>query len=352
MVYNDKQTEATVWEHMVKAIEFTKNHLGTHKIPLAGRADWNDTLNLDMGKGVAESVFTAMLDCYVLLKMIELCNHLDKKAEAQQFTRLFNEMKEAINNSSWDGEWYKRAYDDTGAPLGSKENEYGKIFINSQSWAVLGEVASKEQAQKCLESVEKYLNSKYGIVAVWPGYTQYDPSKGGITTYPPGTKENGGIFLHTNPWVMISHTMLGDGDQAFKYYKQILPGVRNDAAEKFEVEPYVYPQNILGKEHPQFGIGRNSWLSGTASWNMVASSQYILGIRAGYDCLIVDPCIPSDWNEFSAKRVFRGATYQIEVKNPSHVSKGVKKIMVDNQVMEKIPIFEANTSHSVMVIMG
>jgi len=203
-----------------------------------------------------------------------------------------------------------------------------------------------------LDSVEKYLNTKYGIVAMYPAYTEFDETKGGITTYPPGAKENGGIFLHTNPWVMIAEIMMGNGDKAYQYYKQIMPAARNNEAEHLEVEPYVYPQNILGKEHPQFGIGRNSWLTGTAAWNLVAASQYILGVRAGYDCLIVDPCIPASWENYKVKRVFRGATYLIEVQNPDKVNKGVKKITVDGKEVDKIPVFESGTTHTVQVIMG
>jgi cellobiose phosphorylase len=262
------------------------------------------------------------------------------------------QMKNAINESCWDGEWYKRAFDDESNPLGSKENTFGKIFINSQSWAVLGGVSDEKRSQQCLESVNKYLNTKYGIVTMYPSYVQHDPTKGGITTYPPGAKENGGIFCHTNPWVMIAEVMMGNGNRAFEYYKQLIPAVHNDEADRFEVEPYVYPQNILGKEHPQFGIGRNSWLSGTAAWNMVASCQYILGIRPGYDCLIIDPCIPSEWDGFRATRIFRGAEYRIEVKNDTHVCRGVKKITLNGKEVDRIPVQPAGSKSEILVEMG
>jgi cellobiose phosphorylase len=351
VVYNDKTTSQTVMQHLDMALDFTNNNRGPHNIALAGRADWNDTLNLDTGKGIAESVFTSMLYCRALKEMAEMFEYLGNKELVNRYTDMFEDMKNAINETCWDGEWYKRAFDDGSRPLGSKENKFGKIFINSQSWAVLSQVAERNRAEKCMESVEKYLNSKFGIITMYPAYTEYDDTKGGVTTFPPGTKENGGIFLHTNPWVMISEVMLGHGERAFKYYNQILPGKRNDDAELYEVEPYVYCQNILGKEHPQFGIGRNSWLSGTAAWNMVASSQYILGIRAHYDSLVVDPCIPSDWKGFKATRVFRGATYHIEVQNPNKVCSGVSKIVVDGAETDKIPVFEAGTEHNVVVVM-
>ncbi len=350
--YNDKKTEATVWEHLNKALEFTDSNKGPHKIALAGRADWNDTLNLDTGKGIAESVFTSMFFCRVASEMVELSGYTGRNADGTKYARMLEQMKNAINESCWDGEWYIRAFDDESMPIGSKENTYGKIFINSQSWAVLGGVADKTRSRRCLESVNKYLNSRYGIVAMYPAYTQHEDSKGGITTYYPGAKENGGIFCHTNPWVMIAEIMEGNGDLAFEYYSQILPARRNDDADHLEVEPYVYPQNILGKEHPQFGIARNSWLSGTAAWNMVASSQYILGIRPDYDCLTVDPCIPHKWDGFRAKRIFRGAVYHIEVKNPAHVNCGVKRILLNGSEVDKILLQQPGSNVHVVVELG
>ncbi len=352
VLYNDKKTSATVWEHLAKALEFTDCWKGPHNIALAGRADWNDTLNLDTGKGIAESVFTSMLFCRAAVEMMELSEYLGRKDDEVRFDGMYVQMKNAINETCWDGEWYKRAFDDESRPLGSKENTFGMIFINSQSWAVLGKVSDSERTVKCLDSVNKYLNTKYGIVSMYPAYTQHDHTKGGITTYPPGAKENGGIFLHTNPWVMIAEIMTGNGERAFEYYKQILPARRNNDADLLEVEPYVYPQNILGKEHPQFGIGRNSWLSGTAAWNMVASSQYILGIKPGYDCLLVAPCIPSSWDGFRAMRVFRGAEYSIEVKNPSHVCSGVKKITLNGCDVDRIPVLPEGSKAYVVVELG
>lgn len=350
--YNDKKTEATVWEHLDRALEFTDTNKGPHNIALAGRADWNDTLNLDTGKGIAESVFTSMLFCRAAMEMIELSRYLGRRDSEIKYIDMYEQMKNAINETCWDGEWYKRAFDDDSKPLGSKENTFGKIFINSQSWAVMSGVSDTERSRMCLDSVNKYLNTKYGIVAMYPAYTKHDHTKGGITTYPPGAKENGGIFCHTNPWVMIAEVMMGNGNQAFEYYRQILPARRNNEADHLEVEPYVYPQNILGKEHPQFGIGRNSWLSGTAAWNMVASSQYILGIRAGYDCLIVDPCIPAAWDGFRAVREFRGAVYKIEVRNPAHVSSGVRKMLLNGAQVDMIPVQPAGSYNEIVVEMG
>lgn len=352
VLYNDNKTEDTVWEHLKKAMEFTYNHRGPHNLALAGRADWNDTLNLDLGNGTAESVFTSMLFCRAALEMAEIAGRTGKEDSALRYRELYEEMKKAINEFCWDGEWYIRAFDDDGKIIGSSKNRYGKIFVNTQSWAVLGCVAPEEYAKKCLESVYTHLNTKYGIVLVYPGYPEFDSKLGGITTYPPGAKENGGIFAHANPWVMIAECMTGNGNRAYQYYRQLLPARRNDDADLLEVEPYVYCQNILGKEHPQFGTGRNSWLTGTAAWNMVAVSQYILGIRPGYDGLIVDPCIPSEWKGFKVRRKFRGCIYNIEVRNPEGVCRGVRKITANGEETDRIPLKPAGTVCDCLVIMG
>ena len=352
VLYNDNKTEDTVWEHLKKAMEFTYNHRGPHNLALIGRADWNDTLNLDLGNGIAESVFTSMLFCRAALEMIEIVEYTGEKELARMYRNWYEEMKKAINESCWDGEWYVRAFDDEGNVMGSKNCEYGKIFINSQPWAVLSQVAPEEYAGKCLGSVYQHLNTKYGIVKVYPAYPKYDPKIGGMTTFPPGAKENGGIFAHTNPWVMIAECLMGNGNRAYEYYTQILPARRNDDVDLFEVEPYVYCQNILGKEHPQFGTGRNSWLTGTAAWNMVAVSQYILGVRPEYDSLTVDPCIPSEWKGFKVRRKFRGCTYNIEVKNPDGVCRGVKKIIVDGAETDRIPVKPAGTVCDCVIVMG
>jgi cellobiose phosphorylase len=205
-----------------------------------------------------------------------------------------------------------------------------------------------------LDAVYEHLNTSKGIKLSTPGYDRYDPQKGGVTTYPPGAKENGGIFLHTNPWVMIAETMMGNGDRAFEYYDQINPVAKNDVIDEFESEPYVYPQNILGDEHPQFGLARNSWLTGTASWAYRAATMYILGIRSAYRGLEIDPCIPPDWEGFHVLRVFRGAAYEIEVKNPEYVSKGVKRVVLDGQELSGnvVPVYDDGGTHTVEVFMG
>ncbi len=310
--YSNTGGEGTVLEHLCQALEFTENHLGEHGLPLAGFADWNDTINLDRGKGTAESVWTGMLYCYALKEMQGLLEYVRKENLLQRYWNYYQKQKEAINEHAWDGSWFMRAFDDDGKPLGSEECDDGKIFLNPQSWSIMANIADKSSMKKLLENVYQYLNTEYGVVLLYPAYKKYDKTKGGITTYPPGAKENGGIFLHTNPWIMIAETIAGNGERAYQYYRQVLPPTRNEVADIYEVEPYVYCQNILGKEHPQFGLGRNSWLTGTAAWMYQASVYYILGIRPDYDGLIIDPVVPKEWESFSVKRKFRGKWLLIE----------------------------------------
>jgi cellobiose phosphorylase len=311
---------------MKRALTFTCNDTGKHGLPLLGFADWNDTINLATG---AESLFSAHLYGRALNEFIALLDYLGKQGEANEWRKAHAEMKARVEEHAWDGKWYVMYFDADGTPIGSHRNQYGQIHLNGQSWAVLSGFASQERAGTAMDSVYQRLNTKYGIKLSTPGFDGYDRRYGGVTTYPPGAKENGGIFLHPNPWAMIAETMLGNGDRAYEYYAQINPAGKNDMIDLYESEPYVYPQNILGDEHPQFGLARNSWLSGTASWMYQTGTQWILGIRAEYEGLRVDPCIPSTWDGFKATRKYRGVTYHITVNNPKHVCKGVESVTVN-----------------------
>jgi len=341
----------TVLDHMRRTIEFTQSNVGAHGLPLLGFADWNDTVNLRAG---AESLFAANLYGKALLEMIELARHLGDAEGVVQYTAYYETMKQRVNEHGWDGEWYVRYFDADGSPLGSRSNAEGQIYTNGQSWPVISGFAPPDKARAALDAVHRRLNTRNGIKLSTPGYDGFDPAKGGITTYPPGAKENGGIFLHANPWVIIAETILGNGDRAFEYYNQINPVAKNDKIEEFECEPYVYPQNILGDEHPQFGLARNSWLSGTASWAYQAGTQYILGVRPTYEGLQINPCIPREWDGFKVTRGFRNAVYQIEVKNPDHVCKGMKSVKVDGKEIagNVVPVFGDGKTHQVEVIMG
>ncbi len=341
----------TVYDHLRRAVEFTRTNVGMHGLPLLGFADWNDTVNLRTG---AESLFNANLYGKALLEMIELAKHLGDTGAVDDYTTYYEEMRERVNTHAWDGEWYVRYLEADGSPIGSKSNMQGQIYTNAQSWPVISGFAPSERARMALDAVYARLNTRNGIKLSTPGYDGFDPQKGGVTTYPPGAKENGGIFLHANPWVIIAETILGRGERAFEYYSQINPAAKNDRIDEFECEPYVYPQNILGDEHPQFGLARNSWLTGTASWVYQAATRYILGVRPTYDGLEIDPCIPAAWDGFRVRREFRGAHYDIQVKNPDHINKGVKSITVDGAPIAGniVPIFVDGQTHHINVVLG
>lgn len=342
---------ATVLEHIRRAIKFTHDNVGKHGLPLLGFADWNDCVNLPTG---AESLFNAHLYGKALQEMIELSEFLGEKKWAEEYSADYNNMKNKVNESAWDGEWFVRYFDSDGSPLGSSKNPHGKIYLNGQSWSVISGLATPERGKQAMESARRMLNTKNGLKLSTPGFNGYDPTKGGITTYPPGAKENGGIFLHTNPWVMIAETILGNGDRAFEYYDQINPAKKNSIIDEYECEPYVYPQNILGDEHPQFGLARNSWLSGTSSWTYQAATKYILGIMPKYNGFVVDPCIPKSWDGFTVDRKFRDTWYKIVVMNPAHVNKGVKSMKVNGKAVEGnvVPIYGAGETVTVEVTMG
>ncbi|MBD3242158.1 MAG: glycosyl transferase [Chitinivibrionales bacterium] len=342
---------ASVLEHLRRALSFTKRDVGKHGLPLLGFADWNDTVNLASG---AESMFVACLYGLGLREMAHLCRTLGMYEEAEQYRRDHGAMAELVNGCAWDGEWYVRYFDADGSPIGSRNNTHGRIYLNAQTWPVLAGFAPREWAFAGMDAARAHLNTAHGIKLSTPGYDHFDPAIGGVTTYPPGAKENGGIFLHTNPWAIIAETMLGRGDRAYEYYAQTNPAAKNDHIDTYECEPYVYAQNVLGDEHPQFGLARNSWLSGTSSWMYQAAVKHILGIRADYDGLIVDPCIPSHWGRFNVQRSYRGCRYEIDVENPEHVCSGVASLEVDGERVEgtKVPLVDGRKVCRVRAVLG
>jgi len=327
----------SVYEHLCRAVEFSLNNTGPHGIPRLGFADWNDALNLPAGQQAPESVLVGQLLCRALLDLSELAAHIGKSQDATRFREAYASMAKRINETAWDGSWYIRAWQGDGTPLGSSLNKgEGEIFLNTQSWAVISGIADRHRAATCMHSALERLNTPNGLMLLAPPFRKYDAAIGGCTTYPPGAKENGGIFVQTNPWAIIAAAMMGDGELSWRLYDQIMPANHLQNAEVFQAEPYVFCQNILGTPHPLYGLGRNSWLTGTAAWAYVAATQYILGIRPDYDRLIIDPCIPPHWSGFKAVRHFRGTVYQIEVLNPERISRGVKSITVDGQPVAQI----------------
>ena len=362
--------------HLQQSFYRVVNNVGPHGLPLSMRADWNDCLNLscfsntpgesfqtwtspkygdDKYSKVAESLFVATLFTYAGPEYVALCKHqgLNDKAEAAQAE--IDKMKNLICEYGYDGEWFLRAYDDFGRKVGSKECEEGKIFIEPQGFAVMSEIGKdKGYDLKTLESIDKYLNCKHGLVLNNPAFTKYYIEYGEISTYPAGYKENAGIFCHNNAWIICAEAYVGHGDKAFEYYSKIAPAYLEDISDLHRTEPYVYAQMIAGKDAGRFGEAKNSWLTGTAAWNFVAVSQYMLGIIPDYDGLKIDPSIPSAWDGFKATRQFRNATYTITVTNPSHVSKGVKSVTVDGNAIEGnvLPVFSDGKEHTVEVVLG
>ncbi|HXZ98972.1 MAG TPA: glycosyl transferase family 36 [Candidatus Binatia bacterium] len=303
----------TVWGHLMAAVDFTLRNRGPHGLPRPGFADWDDTLNVDHGSGLAESVWCGMQFCRALTDLTALSEHIGSGEDAERFRALHQEMAEAVEACAWDGEWYARAFDDEGQPIGVAAEAHHRINLIAQSWSVIGRVGPLEHLEKAMQSAHDMLDTRYGLCLLAPPYQHGDPRVTGTSTYPPGAKENGGIFCHAAAWSIIAAAQLGQGDRAYEYYRQLLPLARADAA-RAAVEPYVYCQNICGPEHPQFGLGRNAWLTGAAAWTYVAATQGILGIRPTHHGLRLAPVIPAAWDGFIARRRFQGATYEITVR--------------------------------------
>lgn len=305
---------ASVLEHLERAIDFTWGNRGDKGFPLLGFADWNDTVNLPTG---AQSLFTAHLFGIACRELAELADHLQNSSIARKARGYYGEMKQKFQETAWDGNWYHRYYKEDGQALGSAKNAVSKIYLNAQTWAVLSGFAREDHIDIAFAHIEKHLATPHGVKLSWPGYEGYDPQVGGVSTYPPGAKENGGIFLHTNPWLIIAETMRGNGDRAYDYLKRILPMAKNQHIDEYECEPYCFPQNILGDEHPQFGLGRNSWLSGVASWAYQATTQYMLGVRSEYEGLRIQPCLPSHWDRVTIEKQIRGTRFTIQISRGS-----------------------------------
>ena len=331
---NKKGREVTLFEHLKVSFDHVLNNLGPHKLPLIGRADWNDCLNLNCfshdpnesfqttenkTKGSkAESLMIAGLFCVCGKGYAELCERLGKGAEAKRAAMAVAAMEKSVEMHGWDGEWYLRAYDFFGRKVGSNENEEGKIFIESQGWCAMAGIGkAKGMPEKALDATKRHLECEHGIILNQPAFTKYVVEYGEISSYPPGYKENAGIFCHNNPWIIIAEAIAGRGEDAFAHWAKIAPSYTEDRSELHKVEPYVYCQMVAGRDAAKPGEGKNSWLTGTAAWNWYAVSEYILGIKPDYDALVVDPCLPKCLKQIAVTRRFRGATYEIAIDNSS-----------------------------------
>ena len=351
---NNHEKAAPLLEHLRRSFNYTLNNLGPNKLPLIGRADWNDCLNLNCfsehpgesfqitgpSEGpVAESVFIAGMFVKYGREYANILKHLGIAEEAEKAYKAVDQMTETVLDKGWDGEWFLRAYDAFGQKIGSEECEEGKIFIEPQGMCIMAGIGIETgHAQKALDAVKERLDTKYGIVLLNPAYTKYRLNLGEISSYPPGYKENAGIFCHNNPWIIFAESIMGHGDRAFELYKKTCPAFLEEISEIHRTEPYAYCQMVAGKDAPTFGEGKNSWLTGTAAWTFTVLTEGILGIQPDYDGLTVDPCIPHTVKHFTVNRLFRNTMYHITVNNPDGVQKGVKAIKVNGSDVPVGPI--------------
>ena len=367
---SDPSTAVPLFEHLHRSFRYIVTHKGPHGLPLIGRADWNDCLNLNCfsdepgesfqttgpSEGpVAESVFIAGMFVRYGKEFEKICELYGRSDLAEEAGRETDAMYQAVLTNGWDGEWFLRAYDARSEKVGSHECEEGQIFIEPQGFRVMAGIGIKEGlADTALSSVREKLDTKYGIMLLQPAYTKYYLNLGEVSSYPPGYKENAGIFCHNNPWISIAETMLGHGGRAFEIYRKTCPAYCEEFSEIHCTEPYVYSQMVAGADARFHGQAKNSWLTGTAAWTFVNVSQYILGIRPEYDGLKIDPCTPRDFGRFTLTRKFRGATYEITVENPDHVEKGIRKLIVDGEELpgNTVPFTEGRSVYHVTAVMG
>ncbi len=373
---NNPEKAQTMMHHLKQSFWHVAKYVGPHGLPLAMRADWNDCLNLscfsdtpgdsfqtytspkygdEKYSRVAESVMVAAMMAFIGPEYVALCKYKGQDDEAKKANSAIEEMNKNTLEHGFDGEWFLRAYDDFGKKIGSNECEEGKIFIEPQGFAVMAGLGAESGKDRLtMASVKKYLDTDYGLVLNNPAFTKYFIEYGEISTYPAGYKENAGIFCHNNAWIICAEAVLGNGDQAFEYYSKIAPAYLEGISDLHRTEPYVYAQMIAGKDAKRHGEAKNSWLTGTAAWNFVAVSQYILGIIPDYNGLKIDPCIPTEWDGYTLTRKYRDNTYNITIKNPEHVSKGIGSITVDGVKINGnvLPVFEPNTEHDVEVVLS
>ena len=341
--------EATIYEHLKRALEFSAKHIGKTGICLGLRADWNDCLNL----GGGESAMVSFMHHWALRAFIEAADFLGRDADVKHYSASADKVREACEAQLWDGDWYLRGITAKGMKVGSHENDEGKVFIESNTWAVVSDTASPERARRCMDAVDRYLFSEYGIHLLWPAFSKPNDDIGFMGRVYKGIKENAAIFSHPNPWAVIADCKLGNGKRAMKFYDSLLPYNQNDKIEVREAEPYSYCQFVMGKDHTAFGRARHPWLTGSGGWNYTAATRWILGIRLAFVGMIIDPCIPPDWKEFEVQRQWRGAMFNIKVANPNSVEKGVKEIRLNGKILSgPIPPQPCGSVNDVSVLMG
>lgn len=341
--------EGTLYEHLTRILDFSAEYVGPHGICQGLRADWNDCLNL----GGGESAMVSFMHYWAINIFLELARYLQRDEDVKKYAALAAKVKAACEQTLWDGEWYIRGFTKNGLKIGSKASPEGKLFLNAQSWAVYSGVASAERGRQCMDAVDQFLYSRFGVHLLWPAYSQPKDDIGYVTRVYKGVKENGSIFSHPNSWAVIAECTLGRGNRAMKFYDAILPYNQNDLIEIRQAEPYSYCQFVMGRDHTAYGRARHPWLTGTASWFYTAVTKHILGIRPTHEGLVIDPCIPSDWDGFKVVRKWRGADYHISVSNPHRVQKGVRTLSLNGQlVCNPIPIQKPGSTNWIEVEMG
>lgn len=338
----------TVYEHMKKILDFSAEQVGDHGVCKGLRADWNDCLNL----GGGESALVSFLHYWAIGNFLEAAEYLHREEDVAVYSKMQKRVKEACDRELWDGEWYIRGITKNGRRIGTKNDKEGRIHLESNSWAVLSGAADYEKGRKAMDAVDEQLYTPYGIMLNGPSYTEPDDDIGFVTRVYPGVKENGSIFSHPNPWAWAAECRLGRGDRAVKFYDALCPYYQNDKIEIREAEPYSYCQFIMGKDHTAYGRARHPFMTGSGGWAYFSATRYIMGIRPQFDALEIDPCVPADWKEFEAERVWRGARFRIKVENPDGVMKGVKQLYLDGVPVTEIPVKEAGSTHEIRVVMG
>ncbi len=345
---------ATLFEHLERNLNYTFADTGKKGLPLIGHADWNDAIDAAGIKLKGESVWLGQALVRSLKELSWMAALIGKKKKSQEYGRKAKAMSEKINKYCWDGSWYKRGFTDNGSVYGSKKNEAGKIYLNSQSWAILAGMVNGRRLKKVLASVDKYLNGKHGLALFYPAYSKYEPRLGRVSMFAEGTKENAAVFCHAATFMAVAFCLAGKGEKAYEAMKKIMPNAQEDY-DLYKTEPYVYAEYLVGPEHPYlYGEGAFTWISGTAGWNFICGTEYLLGLRRELNGLRIDPCIPRKWKGFKVRRPFRGSKYEIEVTNPKGVSRGVKKLTVDQEPIKGtlVPTFTDGKTHKVKVIMG
>jgi cellobiose phosphorylase len=346
--------EGTIFEHLERNLNFCFNNVGSKGLPLIGHADWNDAIDAAGIKGKGESVWLAQALVRSLKILAELSELIGDKAKQEQYLHMAKTMSERVNTVAWDGAWYQRGFTDDGTVYGSKVNKEGKIHMNAQSWAILGGVAEGKRLEEVLKSTDKYLDGKHGLALFYPAYSQWDPKLGRISMFSEGTKENAAVFCHAATFMIVAYALVGRGNRAYDSMRKIMPNAQKDY-DLYKTEPYVYAEYLVGPEHPYlYGEGAFTWITGTAGWNFMAGTEWVLGARRDFDGLRVDPCIPSHWKKCSIKRPFRNATYEIDIENPKGKEHGVKEVYVDGRKISGnlIEPHGDGKTHKVRVILG